>query len=151
MEARSIKPGASVLKFEKGEYSLPTENRTGAQESWFRQGPEGEPFRLGEDPLSKDVDRHFRLLLRLPNPDVEVPALDFLLPDHDDVGNPFLLRGPDFPRERVVRIVEVGADVREAVEEASGVLELVSTHRDDPDLGRREPDGQHRCLAGFRG
>src|SRR5213594_3754426 len=96
MGARSIKAGASVLKFEKGEYSLPAKDRTGAQERGLGQGPEREAFRLGEDPLSQGVDRHLRLLLRRPDPDVKGPGLDFLLPDHGDVGNPFLLRRPDF-------------------------------------------------------
>src|SRR2546429_9750243 len=114
------KAGASVLKFEKGEYSLPAEDRTGAQESRLCQAPEREAFRLGEDPLSQGVDRHLRLFLRLPHPDIEVPALDLLLPDHDDVRNPFFLRRPDFLRERVVRIVKVGANVRQAVGQASG-------------------------------
>src|SRR5256885_16766125 len=104
MEARSMKPGASVLKSEKGEYSVPAKDRTGAQELRLGQAPEREAFRLGEDPLSQSVGRHLYLLLRLPDSDVEVPALDFLLPDHDDVGNPFLLRRPDFLPERVVRI-----------------------------------------------
>src|SRR5207249_8986885 len=148
---RSIKAGASVLKFEKGEYSLPAEDRTGAQERRLGQGPEREAFRLGEDPLSQGVDHHLRLLLRRADPDVEGPGLDLLLPDHNDVGNPFLLRRPDFLRERVVRIVEVGADVWQAVEQASGELELVDAHGDDPNLGRREPDGQHGRLTGFRG
>src|SRR2546422_988819 len=126
MEARSIKAGASVLKSEKGEYSLPAKDRTGAQELRLGQAPEREPFRLGEDPLSQSVGRHLYLLLRLPDSDAEVPALDFLLPDHDDVGNPFLLRRPDFLPERVVRIVEVGADVRQAVEQAAA-LSFAST------------------------
>src|SRR2546427_13253381 len=151
MEARSIKAGASVLKSEKGEYWLPAKDRTGAQERRLRQGPEREAFRLREDSLSQGVNRHLRLLLRRPDPDVEGPGLDFLLPDHDDVGNPFLLRRPDFLRERVVRIVEVGADVRQAVEQASGELELVDAHWDDPDLSRRPPDRQHGPLAFFRG
>src|SRR5437867_6743988 len=146
MGARSIKAGASVLKFEKGEYSLPAEDRTGAQESWLCQGPEREAFRLGEDPLSQGVDRHLRLFLRLPHPDVEVPALDLLLPDHDDVGNPFLLRRSDFLGERVVRIVEVGADVRQAVEQASGELELVDAYRDDPDRSEERRVGKE-CRA----
>src|SRR5207249_9193549 len=34
------------------------------------------------DPLAQGIDRHLRLFLRLPQPDVEVPALDLLLPDH---------------------------------------------------------------------
>src|SRR2546428_334507 len=147
MEARSIKAGASVLKSEKGEYSLPAKDRTGAQERRLGQGPEREAFRLGEDPLSQSVGRHLYLLLRLPDPDVEVPALDFLLPHHDDVGNPFLLRRPDFLPVRVVRTVEAGADVRQTVEQASGVLELVDAHGDDPDLARRRPDVQHLRLT----
>src|SRR5207245_4965255 len=134
MGARSIKSGASVLKFEKGEYSLPAEDRPGGHERRLRQGWERETFRRLEDSLSQGVNRHLRLLLRRPDPDVEGPGLDFLLPDHDDVGNPFLLRRPDFLRERVVRIVEVGADVRLAVEQSSGELVLVGAHRDDPDL-----------------
>src|SRR5207245_7079201 len=151
MEARSIKAGASVLKSEKGEYSLPAEDRTGAQERRLGQGPEREAFRLGEDPLSQGVDHHLRLLLRRPDPDVEGPGLDLLLPDHNDVGNPFLLRRPDFLRERVVRIVEVGADVWQAVEQASGELELVDAHRDDPDLGRRQPDRKSTRLNSSHG
>src|SRR3989475_13227254 len=96
MGETSIAAGASVLKFEKGECSLPAEDRTAAQESWLCQGPEREAFRLGEDPLAQGIDRHLRLFLCLPQPDVEVPALDLFLPHHDDVGNPFLLRRPDF-------------------------------------------------------
>src|SRR5207245_4722558 len=92
MGARSIKAGASVLKFEKGEYSLPAEDRTGAQERRLRQGPEREAFRLREDSLSQGVNRHLRLLLRRPDPDVEVTGLVFLLPAPDDVGTPSLHR-----------------------------------------------------------
>src|SRR5438093_9734220 len=116
MGARSIKAGASVLKFEKGEYSLPAKDRTGAQERGLGQGPEREAFRLGEDPLSQGVDRHLRLLLRRPDPDVKGPGLDFLLPDHGDVGNPFLLRRPEFLGARVVRRVDVSADGLRGVE-----------------------------------
>src|SRR5256885_7668328 len=140
MGARSIKAGASVLKFEKGEYSLPAEDRTGAQESWLCQAPEREAFRLGEDPLSQGVDRHLRLFLRLPQPDVEGPALDLLLPHHDDVRNPFFLRRPDFLRQRVVRVVEVGADVRQAVEQPSGDLQLAAANRDYLNVLSRQPD-----------
>src|SRR2546425_9845247 len=125
MGARSIKAGASVLKFEKGEYSLPAEDRTGAQERRLRQGPEREAFRLREDSLSQGVNRHLRLLLRRPDPDVEGPGLVFLLPDHDDVGNPFLLSRPDFLRERVVRLFEDGAAARQTLDTASGELEYV--------------------------
>src|SRR2546422_8394359 len=98
MEARSIKPGASVLKFEKGEYSLASEDRPCAQDGWLRERPEREASRLGDNLLSEGLDRHLRLLLRLPHPDVQVPALDLLLPDHHDVRDPFLLRGPDLLR-----------------------------------------------------
>src|SRR2546425_3733973 len=108
MEARSIKPGASVLRSEKGEYPLSSEDRPRAEESRFRQRPEWEVLRLGDNLFPKGVDGHLRLLLRLPHSDVQVPALDFFLPDHDDVGNPFFLRSPDFLRERVVGVVEVG-------------------------------------------
>src|SRR2546428_3524461 len=104
-----IKGGASVLKAEKGEYLLPAKDRTGAQERRLRQGPEREAFRLGGDPLSQSVGRHLYLLLRLPDPNVEVPALAFLLPHPDHVGNPFFLRRADFLRGRVLRIVEVDA------------------------------------------
>src|SRR5881397_1555642 len=73
MEARSIKPGASVLKFEKGEYALSSEDRSRAEESRLRQRPEREAFRLGDNLLLEGVDRHLGLLLRLPHPDVQVP------------------------------------------------------------------------------
>src|SRR5881628_1609374 len=89
METRSIKPGASVLKFEKGEYALSSEDRSRAEESRLRQRPEREAFRLGDNLLLEGVDRHLGLLLRLPHPDVQVPALDLFFPDHDDVRNPF--------------------------------------------------------------
>src|SRR2546428_13122997 len=134
MEARSIKPGASVLRFEKGEYPLSSEGGPRAEESRLRERPEREAFRPGEDLLSEGVDRHLRLLLRLPHPDVQVPALDLFLPDHDDVGNPFFLRSPDLLRERVVGVVEVGSHVRQAVEQGSRVRKLVTAYGDDADL-----------------
>src|SRR2546427_12071589 len=105
MEARCIKAGASVLKSEKGEYSLPAKDRTGAQERRLGQGPGREAFRLGEDPLSQSVGRHLYLLLRLPEPDVEVPGLGCLLPQHDVGANPFLLCRPDVHPESSVRSV----------------------------------------------
>src|SRR5438552_18456928 len=137
MGARSIKPGVLVLKFEKGEYLLPSKDRTGAQQCRFRQRPEWEALCLSEDPFSEDVDCHLRLLFRLPHPDVEGPAVDFLLPNHGDVRYPFLLRAPDFLRERVARVVEVGAHIREAVEQGSGMVNLFGVRGTVPDLSGR--------------
>src|SRR5438445_5776146 len=117
METKTIKPGASVLKVEKAEYPLSSKDRSRAEESRLRQRPEREAFRLGGNLLSEGVDRHLRLLLRLPHPDVQVPALDLFFPDHDDVRNPFFLRGPDLLRERVVGVLEVGSHVRDEVEQ----------------------------------
>src|SRR2546427_11366434 len=114
METRSIKPGASVLKFEKGEYALSSKDRSRAEESRLRQRPEREAFRLGGNLLSEGVDRHLRLLLRLPHPDVQAPALSLFFPDHDAVRKPFIPRGPDLLRARVVGVVEGGSPVREA-------------------------------------
>src|SRR5205807_4216871 len=67
--------------------------------------------------LAEGVHRHFRLLLRLPDSDVQGAALDFFLADHDDVGDPLLFRVPDLLSEGIVRVVEVGADALEAGQE----------------------------------
>src|SRR5439155_9883181 len=77
-------------------------------------------------------------------------VLDLFLTDRNDVAVPVLFRVPDFLSWRIVRVVEVGADALEAGQEGPSILELVPADRDDPDLCRREPDGQHRRRSRLR-
>src|SRR5439155_10268166 len=121
----SIKAQGAVLKSEKRERTSPSKDRALGQERRFREGSGWTASRLVGDAVAEGVHRHFRLFLRLPHPDVQGPALDFFLADHDDVGDPLLLRVPDFLSEGIVRVVEVGTDAVEAGQERLGILELV--------------------------
>src|SRR6266566_5944295 len=146
----SIKARGAVLKSEKRERTSPSKDWALGQERRFREGSGRTAPRLVGDAVAKGVHRHFRLLLRLPHPDVQGAALDFFLADHDNVGNPLLFRVPDFLPEGIVRVVEVGADALEAGQEGLGIPELVLAYGHDPDLWRREPDGQHRRRSRLR-
>src|SRR5207245_6032254 len=103
----SIKAQGAVLKSEKRERTSPSKDRALGQERRFREGSGWTASRLVGDAVAEGVHRHFRLFLRLPHPDVQGAALDFFLADHDDVGDPLLLRVPDFLSEGIVGVVEL--------------------------------------------
>src|SRR5438046_7776301 len=137
MRPASIKARGAVLKFEKRKRTSSSEDWALGQERRFREGSGRTASRLRGDAVAEGVHRHFRLLLRLPDSDVQGAALDFFLADHDDVGDPLLFRVPDLLSEGIVRVVEVGADAPDAGPAGLGMTELVLADGHDRSEERR--------------
>src|SRR5207244_13523414 len=107
MRTASRKERGAVLKFEKRKRTSSSEDWALGQERRFREGSGRTASRLRGDAVAEGVHRHFRLLLRLPDSDVQGAALDFFLGDHDDVGVPLLFSVLDLLSAGLVRVVTV--------------------------------------------